>query len=105
MLQRPQRILLLFFQQALDSGADGPAATNLRFEIGSAFEQSGDTQSAVDSYYQCYQDDPSHRDVADRLRALGVDPDDPSSAGNGEVRSDTPSDKPKSSKKSKISYI
>lgn len=97
-----------YFALALESGADGYAATNIKYEVGNALEASGDTTSAVRWFRACYAADPTHRDVADRLANLGASPE---AAANG---SHTPAPEapqrrldpgPATSKKAKISYL
>ncbi len=86
------------FWTALEQGPDAAAATNLKFEIGNAYEVAGDLQQAATWYGACFADDPSHRDVDARLRALGVEPE-PAYSAPIESQPAT------SSKKNKISYL
>lgn len=101
------------FWMALERGPEPAAATNLKYEIANAYEVAGDLQQAVTWYHACWSEDPEHRDVADRLRTLGIDPEPNGSANNdsappsnGAAGASTSSDLPgSSSKKSKISYL
>ncbi|MBK6685200.1 MAG: tetratricopeptide repeat protein [Deltaproteobacteria bacterium] len=96
-----------YFALALESGADGYAATNIKYEIGNALEASGDTGGATRWFRACYAADPTHRDVTERLTNLGANPE---GAPNGShpppaepPRRLEPS--PSTSKKAKISYL
>lgn len=91
-----------YFERALQEGAEGISRINLKYEIGNAAEAAGNKDVAVAWFTACYQDDPDHRDVSDRLERLGGPKSNGPSGGNGALP------KPqvlKSSKKSKISYL
>lgn len=91
------------FRLALTRGASGPAATNLKYEIGAAYEQIHDLDRAARWYRACAQDDPQHREVGVRLGAIER------SSTNGAVNdgsSDASSSRaPQSTRKNKISYL
>jgi pilus assembly protein FimV len=85
------------FKLALHRGAEGPASTNLKYEIGVCYERLHDLHRAADWYAACARDDPAHRDVSARLgsvRGTG-------SGSNGEA----PPRGPTSSRRNKISYL
>jgi pilus assembly protein FimV len=91
-----------YFSRALERGAEGISATNLKYEIGNAYDTVGDQENARDWFSQCHQDDPDHRDVTDRLDRLGGPrPPGGKTKGNGV----SGSRKAPSSKKSKITYL
>jgi tetratricopeptide (TPR) repeat protein len=95
---------IAYFSRALDRGADGISATNLKYEIGNAYEVAGDTESAREWFAACHEDDPDHRDVRERLEGLGG----PHPQGNGAKKGNgVASEGPRasSSKKSKITYL
>lgn len=81
------------FKLALKKGAQGPAATNLKYEIGSAYERLNDLPRAKDWYQACHRDDPAHRDVEVRLSSVQERGGGPGGAG------------PRSSRNNKISYL
>ena len=85
-----------YFGMALESGAEGAARINLEFEIGAAYELAGDLEGAIEWFTACAADDPRHRDVARRLRALGA----PVPGLEPPPRPEEPTHK-----KSKISYL
>lgn len=91
-----------FYAQALERGAEGPAATNLMFEIGAAYEQAAEYTLALQWMEKCAADDPHHRDVASRIAALASQVGLPNGASQGKP-SEHP--QPRSSKKNKISYL
>jgi tetratricopeptide (TPR) repeat protein len=76
------------FQQAIARGAQGAAATNLKFEIGTAYLSIGNRDQARTWLSACHQENPKHRTVAKDLDALGAAP--------GKARAGT---------KEKISYL
>jgi tetratricopeptide (TPR) repeat protein len=80
------------FKLALKKGARGPAATNLKYEIGAAYERLNDLPRAKDWYQACHRDDPEHRDVEVRLESV-------------QARGAGPPGGPRSSNKNKISYL
>jgi tetratricopeptide (TPR) repeat protein len=56
-------------------GLDAPGHTEdeyqaLRYELGAAYEQMGDTRRAIDTYTEVYGIDVTYRGVADKLREL-----------------------------------
>jgi len=65
-----------YFFTAIESGADPKLATELRYEIGAAYDAAGDVDKALHWYGTAYRDDRKFRDVRDRIVALGGDPDD-----------------------------
>jgi tetratricopeptide (TPR) repeat protein len=91
------------FRLALSRGASGAAATNLKYEIGAAYEQIHDLDRAARWYRACLDADPNHRDVSIRLGAVestssnGVPGRDPATGGGRRG--------PQSSRKNKISYL
>lgn len=91
-----------YFAQALEKGAEGPAATNLMYEIGAAYEQGSEFGLALQWMEKCAADDASHRDVASRIAALAsqVGLLDRTKQGNPEHHT-----VPRSGKKNKISYL
>ncbi len=94
-----------YFARALDRGADGISAINLKYEIGNGYEAAGELESALQWFTACLDEDPDHRDVRDRVERLSS-PHPP--GGNGaQKQNGVPAESPKvsSSKKSKISYI
>jgi tetratricopeptide (TPR) repeat protein len=105
------------YWQALElieqSGGGGSAATNLKYEIAATYEAAGDAVQAIAWFQQCYADDPEHRDVADRLTALGAASDEqpeapasqPPSNGSYPPQHEPPPSGAPSPKKNKISYI
>ncbi len=99
------------FEQALEMTSPGPAANNLRYEIGATYEVLDDIGKAVEWFQSCYAADPHHRDVEMRLLSLGVKdlnaPRSATGAGFAEPPEPTSNESiiPSVSKKSKISYI
>lgn len=59
-----------YFSEALKQVEQGPAVTNLKYELGNACEASGHFRQATEWFRACAADDPSHRDVQSRLDAL-----------------------------------
>ena len=104
-----------YFARALEQGAEGPAAVNLKYEIGVACELSGDLDHAIQWFKRCHLDAPDHRDVEQRLYALveeATDGEDDTQIGRTNGRADKAPDEPdpdpgpgKGPKKSKISYL
>jgi tetratricopeptide (TPR) repeat protein len=92
------RDAIAYFARALDRGADGISATNLKYEIGNAYEVDGDQDGALEWFTACHRDDPDHRDVSERLERFG---------GRNKKGNGVPSESPRasSSKKSKITYL
>ena len=64
---------IIAFSNALDRAEEGPAATNLRYELGRAYEAIGDLQSAHQWYESCSKLDPNHRDVQSRISQTSPD--------------------------------
>jgi tetratricopeptide (TPR) repeat protein len=60
------------FKLALKRGAEGPAAINLKYEIGAAYESLDDLDRALQWYSACAEDDPGHRDVTQRVQGLSA---------------------------------
>jgi len=85
------------FKLALHRGAEGPASTNLKYEIGVCYERLRDLHRAADWYAACAQDDPAHRDVSTRLGSVRGN----GNSSNGEA----PPRGPTSSRRNKISYL
>jgi len=88
------------FRLALSRGAVGPGATNLKYEIGAAYERIHDLVRAARWYRACRDDDPGHRDVSTRLAAV-----DSARKSNGASGNDLAERPPQSSRKNKISYL
>jgi tetratricopeptide (TPR) repeat protein len=63
-----------YFFMALESGADAKMATELKYGIGKAYDTAGDVDNALFWYGDAAREDPSFRDVRDRIRALGGAP-------------------------------
>ncbi len=63
-----------YFKKALEQGASGRAAANLKFEIGLAYEHCQKANKAKKWFQAAYRTDPNHRDVSKRLKVLGIDP-------------------------------
>lgn len=92
-----------FYVDALERGARGPAAVNLTYEIGAAYEEAGELQRALDWMERCGSQDPNHRDIGDRIASLATQLGAPKSNG-ADGQGDGPRG-PTSSKKNKISYL
>ena len=92
------------FLAALQSGAQGPGATNLKYEIGAAHEAEGELQNALSWFEACAADDAHHRDVSERIARVASHFTAPS---NGVSSADASPEegRPDSVKKSKISYL
>ncbi len=91
-----------FYVQALEHGAEGPAACNLNYEIGCAYEEADDPHLALEWLEKCALLDPDHRDATTRIANLISKVGMPMSRDPGIPG---PSPKPISGKKSKISYL
>lgn len=65
-----------YFFTAIESGADPKLATELKYEIGSAYDAGGDVDKALHWYGAAYRDNQRFRDVRDRIVALGGSPDE-----------------------------
>ncbi|MCK6545777.1 tetratricopeptide repeat protein, partial [Myxococcota bacterium] len=100
-----------YFWSALERGAEGGAATNLKYEIAATYEAAGDAAQALQWFLACAGDNPEHRDVADRVAALGGASDGDGASSNGDdaalaARAEDEALAAKgASKKHKISYI
>lgn len=112
--QRDYPNAIEFFARALEQGASGAAAINLKYEIGVAYELSGDMDGAVQWFKACHLDAPEHRDVEQKLLNLAslTPGEDETVVGqshkaNGHVKDSENDDPPNNPgpKKSKISYI
>src|SRR5687768_3826041 len=84
---------IAYFARALEGGADGISATNLKYEIGNACEMAGDPEGAAEWFTACHRDDPDHRDVKERLDRLGGPP--PPGGGNGAKKGNGVHDNPR----------
>ncbi|HEX7955654.1 MAG TPA: tetratricopeptide repeat protein, partial [Pyrinomonadaceae bacterium] len=61
----------LWFKKGLDSpGHTEDEYQAIRFDLGTAYEQMGDTRRAIDTFTEVYGIDVTYRGVADRLREL-----------------------------------
>lgn len=91
-----------YYVQALEQGAEGPAACNLNYEIGCTYADADDPHLALEWLEKCALLDPDHRDtrsrIADMISKVGLPP--PMDRGIP-----GPSTRPLSSKKNKISYL
>ncbi|MEM9115272.1 MAG: tetratricopeptide repeat protein [Myxococcota bacterium] len=84
------------FKLALHRGAEGPASTNLKYEVGVCYERLHDLHRAADWYAACAEDDPEHRDVSTRLGQV---------RGNEQANGEAAPRGPTSSRRNKISYL
>jgi tetratricopeptide (TPR) repeat protein len=65
------RAAVLWFKKALAiPGLNEDESQALRYDLGSAYEQSGDIDRAIDTFSEVYGVDVSYRGVAERLREL-----------------------------------
>lgn len=61
---------ITYFTQALERVPEGPASTNLKYELGAAYEQTNDVREALSWFEACAADNAAHRDVQARLSQL-----------------------------------
>lgn len=92
------------FLAALQAGAQGPGATNLKYEVGAAHEAEGNLQDALSWFESCAADDAHHRDVSERIARVASRLTGPA---NGTLGSDSARQvsRADSVKKNKISYL
>ncbi|MFN2454445.1 MAG: tetratricopeptide repeat protein [Pyrinomonadaceae bacterium] len=65
------RLAVMWFKKGLDSpGHTEDEYQALRFDLGSAFEQMGELEKAIDTFSEVYGVNVSYRGVADKLREL-----------------------------------
>ncbi len=86
------------FTEALEAGAEGPAAVNLKYEVGAAYEVAQDLPGALRWFRACAAVDPQHRDVQARLTAV-------EQALDAAMPPETPPEGPLPRRRSKVSYI
>ncbi|HET6983635.1 MAG TPA: hypothetical protein VFI53_15940, partial [Myxococcaceae bacterium] len=60
------------FRDALASPHAGPREVSIRFELGLAHEAAGAPGKALGQYLAVQKAEPTHRDVADRVRRLSA---------------------------------
>lgn len=73
------RLAVMWFKKGLDSpGHTEDEYQALRFELGTAYEQMGDLDSAIDVFTEVYGVNVSYRGVADKLRDLQKNRDEKS---------------------------
>ncbi|HEX8181339.1 MAG TPA: tetratricopeptide repeat protein [Pyrinomonadaceae bacterium] len=71
MQQRMERAAVLWFKKGLAAPGHGEEEYQaLRYELGTAYEQAGDLDRAIDTFQEVYGIDVSYRGVADKLREL-----------------------------------
>jgi tetratricopeptide (TPR) repeat protein len=65
------KLAAMWFRKGLDArGHTEDEYQALRYELGAAFEQMGDTRRAIDTFTEVYGIDVTYRGVADKLREL-----------------------------------
>ncbi|MCB9645344.1 MAG: tetratricopeptide repeat protein [Deltaproteobacteria bacterium] len=92
-----------YYARALESGAEGAAASNLKYEIGAAYEEAGELTLSLEWMEKCAADDETHRDVEARIDSLVKQLGVPTNGASGPARSGRRG--PTTGKKSKISYL
>jgi tetratricopeptide (TPR) repeat protein len=72
-----------YFFNAIESGASEALATELKYEIGSAYESANDTDLALHWYETVYSENPQFKDILSKIQALGGTVEDPSAQASG----------------------
>jgi hypothetical protein len=71
MQKQMHRLAIMWFKKGLDTPAlSEEECQALRYEVGTAYEQMGDVDAAIDVFTEVYGVNVSYRGVAEKLREL-----------------------------------